>query len=131
MGELGAIGNAIDRLAGEGRNSGVIHADLGFGNILLTENGLIPIDFSLSGYGCFAQDAGMILSNYQKDEDRKNVLEGFRQGGEAVDEWDAALFLSLSVLLFIGAQHSKYHREQWFQDAVARWCQDLFTHCAR
>ena len=127
-GELGAIKNAINRLESHSESSGIIHADLGFGNILLTENGLIPIDFSLSGYGCYAQDAGMIQANYQKEEDCLSVLDGLCQGGEMVDRSDAALFLSLSVLLFICTQHAKYHNEQWFKDAVARWCKDLFTH---
>ena len=45
-----------------------------------------------------------------------------------IDETDALLCLSLSVLLFIGAQHAKYYHEQWFRDAMARWCKDLFTH---
>ena len=128
IGELGAIKNAISRLESQSVSSGIIHADLGFGNILLTENGLIPIDLSLSGYGCYAQDAGMIQSNYKKEEDCLIVLDGFRQGGENVDKTDASLFLSLSVLLFICAQHAKYCNEQWFQDAVKRWCKDLFTH---
>ena len=128
IGELGTIRNAIDRLYSEDRDPGIIHADLGFENILLTEKGLIPIDFSLSGYGCHAQEAGMILSDYQKEEDHRNVLEGFRQGGEEIDKLDAKLFLSLSVLMFICAQHEKYHGEQWFQDAITRWCRDLFTH---
>lgn len=126
--ELGAVKRTMRRLQGSKEQYGIIHADLGFGNILVTEEGLVPIDFSLSGFGCYAQEAGMLQSNYQDDESCQRVLEGFCQGGEPVDTVDADIFLSMSVLLFISAQHNKYHSEQWFRGAMERWCQTLFTH---
>ena len=106
----------------------VVHADLSLGNILLTDRGLIPIDFSMSGYGSLAQEVGMLISCYQDDADIATVLEGVALAGEAVDAADAELFLAYSVLLFICAQHNRFYAEEWFAGALQRWCETLFIH---
>ena len=106
----------------------VVHADLSLGNILLTYHGLIHIDFSMSGYGSLAQEVGMLLSCYQDDADIATVLEGVALAGETVDAADAELFLAYSVLLFICAQHNRFYAEEWFPEAIKRWCATLFIH---
>lgn len=125
--ELEAVKLAQQRLAAEDPPS-VIHSDLSFGNILRTDRGLIPIDFSLSGYGSLAQEAGMAMSNYQDENSCVMLLEGIAACGMRVDRADADLFLSYSVLLFICAQHDRFHAETWFQEAMDRWCGELFIH---
>jgi len=94
----------------------------------VSDNGLIPIDFSLFGFGCYAQEAGMLQSNYQDEESCRLVLQGLTESGEKIGEKDAELFLSLSVLLFICSQHGRYFSESWFSEAMERWCNTLFTH---
>lgn len=126
--ELKMIRSAISRLKEDKEHYGIIHADLSFGNIIVSDTGLIPIDFSFSGYGCYAQEAGMLLSNYQDDESCRLLLQGLAESGEKIDEKDAELFLSLSVLLFICAQHGRYYSESWFSNAMERWCNTLFIH---
>ena len=106
----------------------VIHADLGFSNILITDNGLIPIDFSMSGYASPAQEAGMLMSNYQDEDAVQEILMGFEESGDAVSETDAKVFLSYSVLLFICMHHDRVFREEWFGQAMKRWCETLFVH---
>ncbi len=73
------------------------------------DNELIPVDFSLSGFGCYAQEAGMLQSSFQDEESRSLVLKGLLESGEEIDEMDAELFVSLSVLLFICSQHGRYY----------------------
>lgn len=126
--ELSEIGTTISRLKNDIKHYGIIHGDLGFGNIILSDNELIPIDFSLSGFGCYAQEAGMIQSNFQDEDSRSLVLKGLRERGEEIDEKDAERFLSLGVLLFICSQHGRYYQESWFPAAMERWCNTLFTH---
>ncbi len=125
--ELEAIKAVQKRLEAQTAPS-VIHADLGLDNILITDKGLIPIDFSLSGYASLAQEAGMLLSNYQDKESISALLKGFAESGETVSAADAQVFLSYSVLLFVCAQHDRFFREEWFGAAMYRWCTTLFVH---
>lgn len=106
----------------------VIHADLSLGNILITEQGLVPIDFSLSGYGSLAQEDGMLMSNYRDDESCQKLLDGFDKAGVKIDATDADIFLSYSVLLFICSHHNKVFREEWFGNALKMWCENMFVH---
>jgi len=55
---------------------GMIHADLGPGNIIVHENGLSPIDFSLCGYGPLLWDIGGMLVAYPK-EIRRNIFDRY------------------------------------------------------
>lgn len=105
----------------------IIHSDLGFSNILVTDHGLVPIDFSLSGYSSPAQEAGMILSNYHDEESRKKVLNGFQKAGVEIHPMDAEIFLAYSILLFICVQHHKVYKEEWFADTLKQWCEE-FVH---
>ena len=127
MRELSVVRRTQDKYAREGRTT-MIHADLSLGNILITDHGLIPIDFSLSGYGSLAQEAGMLMSNYQDEDSCKRLLEGFSKAGEEIDATDADIFLVFSILLFICTHHNRVYREAWFRNALGMWCESLFLH---
>ena len=125
--ELKAIRNAQERLDSYVKPS-IIHADLGLSNILVTESGLVPIDFSFAGFSHPAQEAGMIMSNYQDEDGFEEILRGFGDGGIQISKEDSEMFLAYSVLLFICMQHAKCCREEWFGRAMKRWCTTLFVH---
>ena len=127
--ELTAIRNIQERLNSLQEPS-VTHADLGFSNILVTGRGLVPIDFSFAGYAHPAQEAGMLISNYPDAGSAEEILRGFAADGEQVSKEDAQVFLSCSVLLLICMQHAKCCREEWFGQAMKRWCSTLFVHQA-
>ena len=129
MSELKEIREMQERLDSHTEPS-VIHADLGISNILVTEKRLIPIDFSLSGFSHPAQEVGMLMSNYQDPESIEEILRGFEESGEKINKEDAERFLSYSVLLFICMQHGKCYREEWFRQAMKRWCSTIFVHWA-
>jgi len=48
------------------KNWGLIHGDLGPGNVIVHERGVSPIDFSLCGYGPFLWDLGGMLPGYKR-----------------------------------------------------------------
>lgn len=127
MKELAVVRRTQNKYASEGRTT-MIHADLSLGNILITDHGLIPIDFSLSGYGSLAQEAGMLMSNYQDEDSCKRLLKGFSKAGEEIDATDADIFLAYSILLFICTHHNRVYREAWFRNALGMWCERLFIH---
>lgn len=105
----------------------LIHADLGLSNILSTKNGFVPIDFSLSGTGCFEQECGQLASNFSDDALRNALRKGFLQGGAPVSKRQMNIFLSLGVLLFICTQHTRFAKEAWFKAALQRWKNTLFS----
>lgn len=123
--EVDAVMTALDRVP---QAKGLIHADLGFSNILHTPDGLAPIDFSLAGYGYKVQECGMLASNYGSSEQRKAVCDGYTAtSGTQIDPHHIDVFLAVSILLFIASQHERYHQEEWFGQAMDRWCDTCFA----
>ena len=125
--ELKAIRKAQEQLYSYAKPS-IIHADLGLSNILVTDKGLVPIDFSFAGFSHPAQETGMIMSNYQDEDSLEEIRKGFEDSGIQITKEDSEMFLAYSVLLFICMQHAKCYREKWFGQAMKRWCSTLFVH---
>lgn len=125
--EANAIKRAQNRLI-QTDGECLIHGDLGLYNVLVNENELIPIDFSLSGYGCLAQEAGMHMSQLHDEESYSKLLKGYADGGFPVAREDAEIFLAYNLLLFICARHKDVYREEWFAGALKSWCEELFVH---
>ena len=122
--EVNHIMTTLDRIPG---SRSLIHADLGFGNVIQTPAGLSPIDFSLSGYGYKAQECGMLAANYINVQEQERIRERYeRAGGIAIERHHMRSFLAFSVLLFIAAQHNRFWQEKWFKDSMIRWVGGLF-----
>ncbi len=122
--EVDRIMTALDRIPGA---ESLIHADLSFGNVLLTPSGPAPIDFSLSGFGYKAQECGMLAANYKAPREWERIRESYqRESGFGVDRHHMHGFMAFSVLLFIAAQHNRFWRERWFQESMERWTGGLF-----
>lgn len=105
---------------------GLIHADLSKGNLIQTKNGLAPIDFCLSGYGFYAQDAGGLVADFGENR-REAILKGYADvAGSAPDQRSVDSFVALGVLLCIGSHWRGAMREDWFLGALERWRRTLF-----
>ncbi|MFV0399448.1 MAG: phosphotransferase enzyme family protein [Oscillospiraceae bacterium] len=110
---------------------GLCHSDLSKSNTLLTGHGIVPIDFSLSGYSCQVMDLGMVFSQYEDAELQRDILSGYEgETGRRVPVRHIQPFYALSVLLFIACQHGRFYREDWFPGAMARWCGTIFDPLA-
>ena len=122
------IVHEVIRDAGKNRkNMGFIHADLGFSNILLTKEGLVPIDFSLSGSGCLAQDIGMMLTGIADVQDRRAFVTAYERARKTrllPHHLDA--YFCLSILLFVCCQHHRHHQEAWFLKRMRFWSENYF-----
>ncbi len=124
---LDEVGHIMMVLDGDPEAKSLIHADLSFGNVIRTPQGLAPIDFSLSGYGYRAQECGMLASDYGDEEAQKRIRENYeRVSGIAIDPHHMRAFLGFSILLFITAQHNRYGQEKWFRDSLLRWANGIF-----
>lgn len=122
--EVDRVMTVLDKIPGAGS---LIHADLSFGNVLLTPSGPAPIDFSLSGFGYKAQECGMLAANYRGRREWESIRESYgRESGFPVDPHHMHSFMAFSVLLFIAAQHNRFWRERWFRESMARWTGGLF-----
>ena len=69
---------------------GLIHSDLSFGNVLFTDDAVLPIDFDDCGFGYYLYDLAVILAGpWEKPgfrQRREALLEGYREMCELSDE---------------------------------------------
>lgn len=125
---LGVIKERMDELDVMQGMTGIVHADLSQSNLILSDKQIVPIDFSLSGYGFYYMDIGMILSQYKDNKIRKSIKRGY----EKIMQKEVPLryiepFFALGVLLFVACQHDKIYMQDWFDSATERWCKTIFT----
>lgn len=112
--------------SGDPDSFGIVHTDLGLGNILDSGSELIPIDFSLSGYGPYAMEAAMLISHFPEEPQRRRLVETLHSLGEKIDYYDAQLFISMDILLLICTHHALFYQKEWFQKQMEIWCSTLF-----
>lgn len=125
---LDEVERVMTQLDGKPGSFGLIHADLGAGNVLKTPKGLAPIDFSLSGYGHRAQECGMAAYNFEEEALREAVRAGYEKAsGFAIERHHMEVFGAFSILLFVAAQHDKVWQEEWFPEVLERWCGTEFA----
>lgn len=105
---------------------GMIHADLGKGNIIVHNGAVAPIDFCLSGNGYFYMDLGGMSADFSPLEVRQQLLKGYRsvRGLPEKDMKFIEGFFLLSILLFISIHlHNERYRE-WFGRRIQPICED-------
>lgn len=107
--------------------AGFIHADLSPSNMILSNKRIVPIDFSLSGFGYYYMDIAGILAQLNDLALRKNIIDGYEKAAQTkILVKHIEPFFALCVLLYIACQHDKASKEDWFEQAVVRWCEKIF-----
>ena len=101
-----------------------IHCDLSRSNILLTAQGLAPIDFSLCGVGHPMHDLGILLGNVRSQAERHAIAEGYTSAGGRIDlpQLDAGYTLGLLEALVFHAD--VWPQEDWFAPRLTRWVKE-------
>ena len=119
----GRIGSAADAFV-------PIHCDLSQSNILLTDRGVAPIDFSLFGVGHPMHDLGILLGNTSAMAQRKAIAEGYASAGGhiALPLLDAGYTLGLLEALSFHAD--VWPREEWFAPRLTRWVKEQLAPLA-
>ena len=107
-----------------------IHCDLSQSNILLTANGLAPIDFSLFGLGHPMHDLGILLGNVSTLAQRKAIADGYAQSGGRIDLplLDAGMTLGLLEAMVFHAD--VWPKEDWFAPRLTRWVNEMLRPLA-
>ena len=81
----------VEQLLGKGPDQfGLIHSDLSFGNVLFTDDAVLPIDFDDCGFGYYLYDLAVILAGPWErpgfQQRRNALLHGYREICELPDE---------------------------------------------
>lgn len=102
-----------------------IHADLSASNLLLTPDGLAPIDFSLMGLGHPMHDLGILMGNIGSHAQRQAVAGGYVSAGGCIELplLDAGLALGLLEALAFHAE--TWPKEPWFAPRLTRWTDEM------
>ena len=87
------------RLGGDGHI--VVHADMSSSNMLVTDAGLVPIDFSLMGVGHPMLDISSLYGSVNGIESRKLIAEGYRSEGGFISFPELDACFALNILLYI------------------------------
>ncbi len=104
-----------------------IHSDLSKSNIIYSEFGLSPIDFSLSGYGLREMELGQIIAGFNINDLTSSLIEGYISICDYKVNLDYInLFKALSVILYIVIHHNKVYQDDKFIKGMKRWCETIF-----
>lgn len=115
-----------DRLFAAEGDAIITHADLSLSNILITQNGLVPIDFSLFGYCHPMMDLASLFCNVNGLDNRRAMAAGYcKAGGEITILMLDACF-ALNILLTILLHCGSWTVQEWFPARLKRWCDEVF-----
>lgn len=107
-----------------------IHCDLSQSNILLTECGLAPIDFSLFGLGHPMHDLGILLGNVSTLAQRKAIADGYVHAGGRIDLPLLDAGMTLGLLEALVFQADVWPKEDWFAPRLTRWVNEMLQPLA-
>lgn len=102
-----------------------VHSDLSLSNILITQSGLVPIDFSLLGFAHPMMDIGCLFGCINGVENRSAIASGYRSLGFDINFPMLDVHFALSVLLYI-VIHLNLCNKDNFQKNLDRWCRQIF-----
>jgi len=101
-----------------------IHCDLSQSNILLTEGGPVPIDFSLCGVGHPMHDLGILLGNVSSQDQRLAIAESYKAAGGRIDLSLLDAGYTLGLLEAFDFHADVWPKEPWFPARLTRWVKE-------
>ncbi len=105
----------------------LVHSDLSLSNMLITENGLAPIDFSLLGYSHPLLDIGGLYGSISAAECRRAIVDGYETAtGNKIDCGAVSKLLALQVLLSIVIHCELWSKKDWFEEKLRGWSREIF-----
>lgn len=107
-----------------------VHADLSASNLLLTPDGLAPIDFSLLGLGHPMHDLGILMGNIGSQAQRQAVAEGYISAGGYIDLPLLDAGLALGLLEALAFHADAWPKEPWFAPRLTRWKNEMLQPLA-
>ena len=114
----------------EGCEQITVHADLSSSNMLITDAGLVPIDFSLMGLGHPMMDISALYGSMNGIECRRLVAEGYRSEGGVISFQELDACFALNVLLYIVLHLHSSAGDARFKSNLDRWGRQTFRPLA-
>ncbi|WP_160688240.1 phosphotransferase [Clostridium sp. C2-6-12] len=123
------ISNSIYELDLKKNLKGIVHSDLGKSNIIVSDTGeIVPIDFGLCGISYYYMDLGSLFSHFNKPEQQKNILKGYKSIiKDQIEIKYIETFMVYQIILFIATHIEKAHKLKWFSSAIDRWINEFFN----
>lgn len=121
------INNCINELHFQKKSKFLIHSDLSKSNLIMNNEVIVPIDFSLCGYSYNYMDLGSLCSHFVNQEQQNHILSGYSNIiGEEINTKYIDAYMIFQIVLFI-ATHIVYAQKwDWFNETLDRWCKDYF-----
>ena len=110
----------------------MIHNDLGESNLLCSDGGIIPIDFSLSGVCIREMDLASLFLHFEEKEIKDAILQGYNSKTDCpanVEQID--ICLGYQLLIFILSQYEMISNQGWFTEALHYWDEEVFQKILR
>lgn len=108
----------------------VVHADLSSSNMLVTDAGLVPIDFSLMGVGHPMMDISALYGSVNGVEARQRIADGYRSEGGVISFPELDACFALNILLYIALHLKGQAKEEGFIANLNRWQRTTFQPLA-
>lgn len=104
-----------------------LHSDLSLSNILITNEGLKPIDFSLFGLSTPMLDFGSIYCFVDDENCRISIVKGYEEiTGCKINTDEIDIYFVLQILLGIVLHYELWINEDWFCKRLPKWCNEIF-----
>ncbi len=118
----------VAQLLGEKKEEFIlVHSDLSLSNMLITDDGIAPIDFSLSGYCHPMNDISELYCTVNGAVNRQAIADGYTAAGGIIDSRILNGTFALNVLLGIILHCESWTKENWFAGKLEGWCKNIFT----
>ncbi len=104
----------------------MIHTDLSCGNLLRTDAGIAPIDFSLGGMGHPMFDLAVLASSLPSAELADACKAGYADAGGILDEAAYAAGFALGKIDMLVIFGKGMIAADWFADCMAQWREQIF-----
>jgi len=105
-----------------------VHNDLGESNLLVQEDTIVPIDFSMSGSCVREMDLASLFLHFEDAKMKEAILRGYNSCSTTLaDEKLIELCIGYQVLIFIFSQFQVICSQGWFTEALHYWCEEVFA----
>lgn len=105
----------------------LVHNDLGESNLLVSRNGIVPIDFSMSGYCIREMDLASLYLHFESVELREAILKGYQEVvADSISAEKIDICIGYQLLIFICSQFQVIQSQGWFAEALEYWCEEIF-----